>query len=761
MGFFERQASLRPALVLVLGLLPSVYGPGWWPWMAGALVSVLGVSLWLDAQRRAGSRLTVVVGWTLVLTLGWGWRTLPDAGPQWPFSVQGPAAGWGTVVAEAPVSRRGVVPFRLRIEAVEWGDWSGRSDAVVTVFGWNSGSSPATGSRWSWAGDLSGSGTLRWRGGVQEGWAAPWWRWRAGFRSGLSAHLEPLGPAPAALGEALLLGATDDLTPWEKDSFRQAGASHVLALSGMHLSLLALLLTAMLHRRAPPAAVFVAVQLVLGVFCFLAGPIPSLLRAWVMAALGGWWALSRQPVPLQELLAQSFAVSVFLWPSLASTLSLQLSFLAMAGLFWWSQPWDRALRPWVGRWTAAQLGASAAALAATIPLTLTLFGEVRWIGLVLTPPLVFLTTVQLFGAAAVGVLALLPGFPTAVLALPFQTLYDWTFACTAWGSRFPPLGFGPVAVVAGALALGGLGRRAWMLYTATHRRPPLPVSLNYDSPTALQEFLDSQGYNALKRWGQNFLINAGARKQILAALELKPGEPVWEVGPGLGALTHHLVAQGHPLTVFEIDPGYVGFLREEFGAAPAGFQVIEGDVVKTWKQAAAPGPTGVKTVGNLPYNAASAIVADFIEGGFFPEVFVVTVQLEMAQRMTAVPGTKNHSSFSVLCQSVFRVDDVVTLKPGSFYPAPEVTSRVVRLRPHGRYPGLDHARFSRFVRECFSSRRKTLRNNLPGAASALRVADDVLTQAFAAAGVDLGLRAETLSVDQFVRIFQALPTPSA
>jgi len=552
---------------------------------------------------------------------------------------------------------------------------------------------------------------------------------------------------------ALLIGAVDDLTPWEKDSFRQAGCSHVLALSGMHLSLLALGLTTVFQRRAPPGVVFGGVQVVLGAFCFLAGPIPSLLRAWVMAALAGWWALVRSPVPLRELLAQSYLVSVLIWPPLASTLSLQLSFLAMAGLFWWCQPWDRFLRPFAGRWVAQNLAASAAALAATIPLTLTLFGEVRWIGLIMTPPLVFLTTIFLFGAACVGLGGLIPGFHAGFLAPGFQLLYEAIFACTAWAGRFPALG--PVPVVLGAV-LGGLGLGASFLYNRIHRKVPLPVSLNYDSPASLQAFLDEQGYNALKRWGQNFLINAGARRQILAALELKPQEPVWEVGPGLGALTHHLVEAGHPLTVFEIDPGYVAFLRDEFGSAPAGFQVIEGDVVKTWKSQPL---SGTKTVGNLPYNAASAIVAEFIEGGFFPEVFVVTVQLEMAQRMTAHPSNKNYSSFSVLCQSVFQVTDVVTLKPGSFYPAPEVTSRVVKLKPHGLYPGLDHQRFSRFVRECFSSRRKTLRNNLPGAAAALKVGDEALIQAFTDAGVDLGLRAEVLTVERFVRVYNGLKPP--
>jgi len=85
-----------------------------------------------------------------------------------------------------------------------------------------------------------------------------------------------------------------------------------------------------------------------------------------------------------------------------------------------------------------------------------------------------------------------------------------------------------------------------------------------------------------------------------------------------------------------------------------------------------------------------------------------------------------------------------------------VTSRVVRLRPHHLYPGLDHGRFSRFVRECFSSRRKTLRNNLPGAASALNVSEAALTAAFAATKIDLGLRAETLTVEQFIRVFLGL-----
>ena len=748
MNALERAAWGQPSQLMALCLIPAVHVPGAWPWVAGGL-GLVGVA-WAGVRGSSlrSPRLAFVLAVAALLSAAWGLRSAPPPPPAWPFAVSGTASGVGTVIAEAPVGRQGTSPFRLRIDQVRQGDWAGRAAAVVTVAGYR-GSSPATGSRWEWAGKV-GSGTLLWKSGRPAGWIAPWWRLRAEARQAMTRSLEPLGPAPSALAEALLIGAVDDLTPWEKQSFRNAGCSHVLALSGMHLSLLALILTFVLRRRAPPGAVFVGVQLLLGVFCFLAGPIPSLLRAWVMAALAGWWALTKRPVPLRELLAQSYLVSVLVWPELAPTLSLQLSFLAMAGLFWWSQRWERGLRPVLGRWAAANLAASASALAATVPLTLALFGEVRWIGLIMTPPLVLLTTVHLLGAAAVVLAGVIPGFHAGFLAVPFQWLYNATFACTTWAGQFPALGPGPV--ILGGMA-GALGAGLVFLYNKRHWRAPLPVSLNYDSPASLQAFLTEQGYNALKRWGQNFLINAGARRQILGALELKPGEAVWEIGPGLGALTHHLAEAGHPLTVFEIDPGYVGFLRAEFGAAPAGFEVVEGDVVKTWRTLPR---AGTKTVGNLPYNAASAIIAAFVEGGFFPEIFVVTVQLEMAQRMTAVPGTKNHSSFSVLCQSAFRVEEIVTLKPGSFYPAPEVTSRVVRLRPHGLYPGLDHARFSTFVRECFSSRRKTLRNNLPGAALALKITEENLTAAFAGASIDLSLRAEALSVRQFVDIFQRL-----
>jgi len=741
-----------------------------YPWVLTALASVpvlYGVPLWLDllvlfliallvlfSRGDLSGRLRWLgfLGLAAVLALCFS-RPATDA-PSYPFEPGEILAGRGVVVTEAPLSRGGDYRVSLRLESVASAKLSGDCRAVVRVRGLR-GTSPALGQSWEWTGQISAE-VLTWRSGHPVGFESSWSRARWEAREAVFAVFRQLDAPSSALAEALLLGAVDDLTSQEKASFREAGCSHVLALSGMHLSLLAALLALGLRARVHPGLGFCLTQVLISAFCVLAGPIPSLYRAWMMTVVEGAERLRQHhPEPL-EVLAQSFLITVLLWPTMATTLSLQLSFLSMAGLFHWSKPWEWTLRPWLGRFGGATLASSLAALVATLPLTVGLFGEVRWVGIFLSAPLVALTTVYLFASGVFLLLGLcLPGLPLNLLAPGFRLLYDLIFAVTGWGSHWPALG-GLWAAL--GLALLALGRAGVFLYNNHIKGGSVPVSLHYDSPTHLQAFLDDHGFNALKRWGQNFLINPGARLRILEALELKPAEPVWEIGPGLGALTHHLVEAGHPLTVFEIDPGYSGFLRAEFSSAAAGFQLHEGDVIKTWRSAlgASPRQRGIKCVGNLPYNAASAIIADFVEGGYFPEVLVVTVQKEMADRMVATVGTKNYSSFSVLCQSVFALTDVMVLKPGSFYPAPEVTSRVVKLVPHDLYPGLNQKRFSVLVRECFSSRRKTLRNNLAGAAAALRVSEDALKNAFLSQGIDLARRAETLTIEEFVRVYSSL-----
>jgi 16S rRNA (adenine1518-N6/adenine1519-N6)-dimethyltransferase len=219
-----------------------------------------------------------------------------------------------------------------------------------------------------------------------------------------------------------------------------------------------------------------------------------------------------------------------------------------------------------------------------------------------------------------------------------------------------------------------------------------------------------------KRLGQNFLVNRKARERVLAELRAEAGHCVWEIGPGIGAMTAMALDQALAVTAFEIDHGFARLLRRVFDGRP-GFRLVEGDFLETrpGEISAAEAPPD-RVFGNLPYSAANAIVAALLEGGPLAPRMVFTVQKEAALRMAAKPGPKDYSAFSVLCTSACRVRLAFDLGAGSFWPAPRVTSTVVVLEPRADpiCPG-DRVGFSRFVRASFSSRRKTLRNNLKAA----------------------------------------------
>lgn len=283
------------------------------------------------------------------------------------------------------------------------------------------------------------------------------------------------------------------------------------------------------------------------------------------------------------------------------------------------------------------------------------------------------------------------------------------------------------------------------------------LDLNYDSPTEIKILLEMMGLGPRKRWGQNFLINPGARKRIVDLLEIQPGETVWEIGPGLGAMTGSILDKQADLTAFEIDPGYIEYLTMALGHR--GLKLVHGDVMKTWKKHWENVGPPAKILGNLPYNAASAIIGDLLESARIPERMVFLVQKEMGDRMKAVSGTKNYSSFSVLCQYRCRISDKGKLSAGSFYPAPRVDSKIVSLEPNPDMPqAKDFPLFLKLVRGLFSSRRKTLKNNLSRMAAQGFVSGrmDLLEKAFEMEKVNLGERPEKLKVQQFVLLSNTL-----
>jgi 16S rRNA (adenine1518-N6/adenine1519-N6)-dimethyltransferase len=278
--------------------------------------------------------------------------------------------------------------------------------------------------------------------------------------------------------------------------------------------------------------------------------------------------------------------------------------------------------------------------------------------------------------------------------------------------------------------------------------------LNYDSPAEIRATLSELGLTLKKRWGQNFLVNRGVREKILELVDARPSEVIWEIGPGLGCLTSSLVGRCRLLVAFEIDHGLLRFLQRSFGAEP-GFALEAGDAVQRWGPACGRYGPPDKVVGNLPYSAASAVIGSFAERRFAPRRLVFTVQRELAERLAARPGSKSYSSFSAVCQRAYRVGDRFPVRPGSFYPAPRVSSMVVKLEPLQREEGEDErVLFNALVQAVFRSRRKTLWNNLQAWSSGYPPAR--LAEALAAEGIDPGCRAEQLGGEALAALARRL-----
>ena len=277
---------------------------------------------------------------------------------------------------------------------------------------------------------------------------------------------------------------------------------------------------------------------------------------------------------------------------------------------------------------------------------------------------------------------------------------------------------------------------------------------DYNSPIALKNFMDENNMAMQKKFGQNFLVNADARKKLIDVLDVKPGMKVWEVGPGLGSMTSGLLERGVNLTVFEIDHGFARLLTQFFEeyANSGNFSLVEGDVLKTWPKFAKENDIPKRFFGNLPYNVAATIIADTITKGFRFDKAVFTIQKEVGQRMNAKPGTEDYSSVSVLCQWAYDVKPVMDLAGGNFWPVPNVASRAVLMTKKEDFPKCENPElFRKMVRQIFALRRKTLRNNLSRFVKA-----EICDEALKIAGIEPSIRAENLSVEDLLKLSDAL-----
>ena len=250
-------------------------------------------------------------------------------------------------------------------------------------------------------------------------------------------------------------------------------------------------------------------------------------------------------------------------------------------------------------------------------------------------------------------------------------------------------------------------------------------------------------------------------RRLVAAAGMQSGEPVVEIGPGTGQLTRALLEMGGPVLAVEIDPDLADGLSDRVGGNPR-LTVLRADATEVDWAHLLDRHLGVgqraRAVGNLPYEAATAILTSLLGAADHLLGLAVVVQREVADRITAEPGSRTYGYLSVLCQDVATTRRLLLLRPGAFQPPPAVQSALVGLEPRARprRGDLDEGRFRAFVGGLFLSRRKTILNNLRARAGLDR---DAAEAALARAGIDAGLRPEDLTVEAFATLYGALPSP--
>ena len=254
-----------------------------------------------------------------------------------------------------------------------------------------------------------------------------------------------------------------------------------------------------------------------------------------------------------------------------------------------------------------------------------------------------------------------------------------------------------------------------------------------------------------KKLGQNFLIKRGIVDEIVKAADLQEGEPVLEIGPGIGTLTQGLAQSGANVTAIELDTRLLEVLDTTL-AQYSNVTIVHGDVLKL-DVPSIMNNEPFKVVANLPYYITTPIIMSLSESRLPIERLVVMVQKEVALRMVAKPGTKDYGALSVAVQYYTKPDIVLDVPPKSFLPAPAVTSSVIRcvLRDKPPVDVVDEKLFFRVVKAGFAQRRKTFANTM----KTTGLSKDRIEELLAKANIDGQRRGETFTLQEFADVANA------
>lgn len=281
------------------------------------------------------------------------------------------------------------------------------------------------------------------------------------------------------------------------------------------------------------------------------------------------------------------------------------------------------------------------------------------------------------------------------------------------------------------------------------------------TPVRTKEILEKYGFSFKKSLGQNFLIDPNILRNIVSHAHLTENSGAIEVGPGIGALTEHLARGAKKVVSFEIDQRLLPVLEDTLSPYD-NVTIVHSDILKADVEAVIaeqmPGIDDIMVVANLPYYVTTPILMKLLNDRLPIRGFVVMMQKEVADRITAKPGTKEYGSLSIAIQYYCSAEVAMIVPKTVFMPQPNVDSAVIRLIKHDTPPVdvIDEDFLFVVTRASFVQRRKTILNNLQAGLPHGKAKKDVILAALETAGVDPKRRGETLSIVEFGHLADAL-----
>jgi len=282
------------------------------------------------------------------------------------------------------------------------------------------------------------------------------------------------------------------------------------------------------------------------------------------------------------------------------------------------------------------------------------------------------------------------------------------------------------------------------------------------TPAGTIEILQKYGFHFQKKYGQNFLIDPHVLEKIVRAAGIGPDDCVVEIGPGIGTLTQYLACAAREVYAVEIDRNLIPILADTLSAWD-NVTVLNQDILTVDLDRFVREHNGgkkIKVVANLPYYITTPILMEILGKKVPLDSVTVMVQKEVAERMQALPGTKDYGALSLAVRYYTDPQIVAKVPPNCFMPRPNVGSAVIRLTAkdeESRVEVRDEKMMFGLIRAAFAQRRKTLANALRNSAE-LQLSREQIAQAIQSCGLPEGIRGEALTLEQFAQLSDAFPS---